>query len=107
MIDDENMGDKVELSECVVRKELRRLNPNKAPGPDDVSPSVLKYCVDQLGDILAQLFNLSLDNCCVPPAWKTSCIVLVPKKEVQKIRTDCPDVLYDESLRKMYEDALA
>ncbi|GFR85936.1 Non-LTR (Long terminal repeat) retrotransposon and domain-containing protein [Elysia marginata] len=63
MFDDENMGNKVELSEWDVRKALRRLNPNKAQGPDGVSPSVLKYCADQLGDILAQPFNLSLLLC--------------------------------------------
>ncbi|GFS08022.1 Non-LTR (Long terminal repeat) retrotransposon and domain-containing protein [Elysia marginata] len=68
MIDGKNMGNKVVLSECEVRKTLRCLNSNKASGPDGVSPSVLKYCADQLGDIQAHLFNISLVSYCVPPA---------------------------------------
>ncbi|KAJ8356950.1 hypothetical protein SKAU_G00197440 [Synaphobranchus kaupii] len=61
-----------------VKGELRKLHTGKAAGPDGISPMVT--CADELGDILAYLFNLSLKLGRVPELWKTSCLIPVPKK---------------------------
>merc|ERR1712035_80127 len=63
-----------------VKKQLEKLNQNKAAGPDGVSPRVLKTCSKQLCPILQHLFNTSLSQKRVPVLWKTSCLVPVPKK---------------------------
>lgn len=63
-----------------VRAELRRLNPCKGPGPDGVSPRLLKDCAEQLALPLQTLFNCSLQSGGVPVLWKTSCLIPVPKQ---------------------------
>ncbi|KAI4877530.1 hypothetical protein NFI96_027121, partial [Prochilodus magdalenae] len=42
-----------------VRRQLRRLHPRKAAGPDKVCPRMLKACAAQLGEPLQHVFNLS------------------------------------------------
>ena len=49
---------------------LKSQNPQKAPGPDSVSPSVLKYCADQLALVFTNIFNTSLEQCHVPACFK-------------------------------------
>ena len=70
------------MGEEEVRRALRKVNPNKAAGPDNVTPRVLKGCAVQLTSILSYMFNFSLMLCDVPSPWKMSCIVPVLKKKV-------------------------
>ncbi|KAI4905608.1 hypothetical protein NFI96_026862, partial [Prochilodus magdalenae] len=63
-----------------VRRQLRRLHPRKAAGPDKVCPRMLKACAAQLGEPLQHVFNLSLRLGRVPATWKTTCLIPVPKK---------------------------
>ena len=55
-----------EQSQALVRKQyqvsstLRRINTNKAAGPDKVSGRVLKLCAHQLAGVFMYIFNLSL-----------------------------------------------
>ncbi|KAK3550022.1 hypothetical protein QTP86_018641 [Hemibagrus guttatus] len=60
----------------VFLKQKRR----KAPGPDGVTPACLKTCADQLAFIFSQIFNRSLELCEVPPCFKCSTIIPIPKK---------------------------
>ncbi|KAI4899204.1 hypothetical protein NFI96_008826 [Prochilodus magdalenae] len=63
-----------------VRRQLRRLHPRKAAGPDKVCPRMLKACAAQLGEPHQQVFNLSLSLGRVAATWKTTCLIPVPKK---------------------------
>ncbi len=63
-----------------VCQRFQRQKIRKAPGPDDVSPSCLKVCADQLAPIFTQIFNRSLELCEVPSCFKRSTIIPVPKK---------------------------
>ncbi|KAK0145761.1 RNA-directed DNA polymerase from mobile element jockey [Merluccius polli] len=65
-------------------KEWGEIKPAKdlgkeGPGPDGISPRLLKDCADQLCGVFRHLFNLSLSLEKVPALWKTSCVVPVPK----------------------------
>ena len=62
-----------------VRRWLMKLNWNKAPGPDGVSPRVLIACASQLCGVLHYVFSMSLSLQRVPMQWKTSCVIAVPK----------------------------
>ena len=64
-----------------VRRELKRLNPAKATGPDGIPARVLKYCADELCLPLAKLFSLCFHRQCQPEAWKTARVVPVHKKK--------------------------
>ncbi|KAI3352414.1 hypothetical protein L3Q82_005373 [Scortum barcoo] len=63
---------------CVSSCQRQKIR--KAPGPDGVSPSCLKFCADQLTPIFTQIFNRSLELCEVPSCFKHSTIIPIPKK---------------------------
>lgn len=70
-----------------VRREISKLRINKATGPDNINPRVLRSCAEQLAEVFQHLFNLSLRLKKVPQLWKT-CILPVTKKR-------CPSTLND------------
>ncbi len=76
-------------------KVFKRQNPRKAAGPDSVSPSILKYCADQLSPVLTDIFKTSLEICHVPGCFKTSTIIPVPKKpRITSLNNYRPVALY-------------
>uniref|UniRef100_A0A8B9GXH1 Reverse transcriptase domain-containing protein n=1 Tax=Astyanax mexicanus TaxID=7994 RepID=A0A8B9GXH1_ASTMX len=91
------------ISADQVRKQLRRLHPRKAAGPDKVSPRILKTCAAELGEPLQRIFNLSLQLGRVPTLWKTSCLVPVPKKNRPSELNDFRPVALTSHLMKTLE----
>ncbi|XP_051980215.1 uncharacterized protein LOC127641324 [Xyrauchen texanus] len=63
-----------------VRKTLRRVNPRKAAGPDNIPGRVLRGCADQLADVLTDIFNISLSSAVIPTCFKATTIIPMPKK---------------------------
>ena len=62
------------MEDIVVTKEevtklLKRLNPSKALGPDELHPRVLKELVTELGPIFTHLFQQSIDSGDIPKEW--------------------------------------
>ena len=86
-----------------VRKALRKVNPNKAAGPDNVTPKVLKGCADQLHGILCYIFNLSLTQCVVSSSWKMPCIVPVRKRKVVTGMNDLRPVALTSCVMKAFD----
>lgn len=64
-----------------VSAELRKLQPNKGPGPEGVSPHLLKVCAEQLESPLQTLYNISLISGRVP--GKRLVLFLWPNKQGQ------------------------
>ena len=63
----------IKVTEDGVLKMLQSLNPNKAAGPDQISPMVLRNLTSVLSRPLAALFQQSIDSGEVPQQWnKTS-----------------------------------
>ena len=62
---------------------FKELNSRKSPGPDDISPVLLKCCHNELSGVYQHLFQLSI-NSGIPRIWKTAVIVPVPKKTAAK-----------------------
>ena len=58
------------INEEIVKSKLLKLKENKAPGPDGVSPKVLKRCADSLALLLAAFFRKSLSEMKLPTDWK-------------------------------------
>lgn len=84
-------------------KQLSRVNTNKARGPDNINPRVLKACAGQLAGAFQHLFNLSLRLKKVPQLWKTSCIVPVPKKGLPSTLNDYRPVALTSHVMKILE----
>ena len=66
----------VVITSSQVRREQWKLWMNKAMGPDNINPRLLKACA---GQVFQHFFNLSLRLKKVPQLWKTYCIVPMPK----------------------------
>lgn len=67
-----------------VEKELKRIHPSKAVGPDGINPRVLKVCAEQLSEVVVQMFYVSLSLGEVLVLWKTFSLVPVPKTGICK-----------------------
>ncbi|KAI4888220.1 hypothetical protein NFI96_004855 [Prochilodus magdalenae] len=89
-----------------VRRQLRRLHPRKAAGPDRVCPRMLKACAAQLGEPLQHVFNLSLRLGRVPATWKTTCLIPVPKKAHPEELNDYRPVALTSHVMKTMERLL-
>ena len=56
----------IEVTTVGVKKLLENLQPNKACGPNELPPSVLKERNDVIADPLREIFQASLDTSTVP-----------------------------------------
>ena len=63
-----------------ITKLLKQLNPYKAPGPDNVSPRILKKLATDISPLLQLIFQKSLDTGVVPDDWRIANVSPVYKK---------------------------
>jgi exonuclease III len=70
----------VHLTEEEVFKEMSKLNPNKANGPDEIPTKILKDCSHELKSSITALFNDSITTGTVPKAWKQANVIPIHKK---------------------------
>ena len=64
--------DMVDCTAGKVKKKLKKLKPNSAPGPDRIWARVLNELSEELAQPLAMVFNSCLEEGVVPPDWKKS-----------------------------------
>ena len=63
-----------------VLKLLKNLNPNKASGPDEVTPRILKELHVELAPAITLLFQRSMDTGQLPADWKHAFVCPIYKK---------------------------
>ena len=63
----------------MVNKVLMNLDSSKASSPDCTSVVLLKNFDPELSYMLAELFNMCLEESCFPNCWKVSLVVPVFK----------------------------
>ena len=68
------------ITEEGVKKLLLKLNPNKACGPDDITPRVLRELAEEVAPILTMIFQSSVDTGIIPSDWRTANVTPVFKK---------------------------
>lgn len=56
----------LELQQGEVELTMKRMRPNKAPGPDQICGQLLKACCSQLAGVFCHLFNCSLSEHSIP-----------------------------------------
>ena len=81
-------SDRIKITVDEVRKTFQATNPKKAKGPDKCSPLILKNFATELAPVWQPVFQLSVDTCTVPIAWKTSHIKPLPKVQCAKEHKD-------------------
>ncbi|KAI3359172.1 hypothetical protein L3Q82_002705 [Scortum barcoo] len=73
------------------------------PGPDGIPGRALKVCADQLADVFADIFNMSLLQSVVPTCFKETTIVPVPKKTKILSLNDYRPVALTSTIMKSFE----
>jgi hypothetical protein len=63
-----------------VFKLLSEIIPNKATGPDELPPRLLKECANEIAPIITLLFNQSLLSGVIPQDWKIANVCPIFKK---------------------------
>ena len=58
----------------MIRKQLRILNAQSAPGPDEIHPRFLKHLASVLAAPLENIFTKSMETGQLPPAWESALV---------------------------------
>ena len=74
----------INITEEKVLKKLKKLNPNKACGPDQITPRLIREIAEPLTPSLTKLYNNSLSTSIVPDDWKLATITPIFKKGDKK-----------------------
>ena len=91
------------ITEHDVRRSFKTLKVNKAAGPDDIKPKLLRLCSDQLANVFTYIFNWSLETAIVPSCFKKSTIIPVPKKNSPECLNDFRPVALTSVVMKCFE----
>ena len=92
-----------QIEQFVVLKSFLSLKPNKACGPDDIKPFVLKTFARELSGIYTYIFNMSIRLKRLPVLWKLSKIIPVPKSNNVKELNDLRPIALTSTLVKVLE----
>ena len=68
-----------DITEEDVRNSIKRLNPRKSPGPDELPPLVFQKLADIVAQPLAKLYTISLRSGKLPAEWKTASVTPMHK----------------------------
>jgi len=82
LVQDINQTDNLEVTidEQTAKKKLLKLHEDKAQGPDNIHPAVLRNCADILSKPLSMIFNKSLHEGILPDDWKSATVSPIFKK---------------------------
>ena len=74
--------------------KLKKLNPNKSMGPDNIPSIILKELSKELSHPLVILFNKSLEEDVLPQDWKIAEITAIHKKDSKSDPGNCEPYKY-------------
>ena len=77
-------NNQIDFNVTTVKKKLDELNISKSPGPDKLSPRVLKELSDVLALPVYIIFRNSVDTGLIPQEWKSANITAIFKKGDKK-----------------------
>lgn len=75
----------LEITAELVKQKINNLDVNKASGPDEIHPRLLKELVNEVSTPLAIIFNKSLRDETVPADWKNAHVSPIYKKGARNI----------------------
>jgi hypothetical protein len=95
--------DHIEVLEKDVEDILKGINTNKAYGPDNVSPRLIKEAGPSIIKVLTRIFNKSLQLAKFPEIWKRANVLPIYKKAEMFITTNYRPVSLLSILAKVFE----
>jgi len=60
---------KITIPVAGIQQQLSQLDSNKASGPDNILPYILKNCANEISPTLQVIFTQSLDTGILPSDW--------------------------------------
>ena len=75
----------ITFSTAGIQHQLSLLDTNKARGPDNISPYILKNCANEVSSVLQVIFTQSLDTGMLPSDWLLANVCPVFKKEIELV----------------------
>ena len=93
----------ITVTEEILLKHLKALRIDKAAGPDDVHPYILKNLADTLVKPLTLLFNLSLTEKNLPEIWRKGIITALFKKGAKNLPSNYRPISLTSIICKLLE----
>ena len=90
-----------------IEKLLKGLNAHKAPGPDTLSPRLLKELSSEIAPLLQLVYQKSLDTSCVPEDWRKANVTPIYKKGPKYLAENYRPVSLTSVCCKIMEHVLA
>ena len=76
----------VTITEELVDKAIKRVNPTKSQGPDQFHPRFIEQTKNNIIKPLTKLFQKSIVECKLPAEWKCANVTAIFKKVKEKTR---------------------
>ena len=77
---EEGLLHKIQVGVEEVKEQRGNLRVDKAPGPDNMQPRVLREVAEQVSEMLTDIFNSSLESGQVPEDWRVANVTPLFKK---------------------------
>jgi hypothetical protein len=100
---DHDLLEDIIITERDVDDILKTINPDKAYGPDNISPRLIKEAGSTITAILTKIFNKSLQLAKFPLIWKRANVLPIYKKAENFITTNYRPVSLLSILAKVFE----
>ncbi|KAL1448625.1 hypothetical protein WDU94_003699 [Cyamophila willieti] len=84
----------------------QRIKPNKAPGPDQIPPKVVKEVALGSPQLLLDVFNQLLTKGDFPRVWKEGRVVLIPKPKKPGQQNKYRPICLMDTFGKLYESLI-
>lgn len=94
------------FNSSTVYTNLMQVNPNKSPGPDNISGHLLKNCAQSICHPLSILFNISFRTGSFPVEWKMANIVPIYKKGDKNCIENYRPISLTSIISKIFEKCL-
>ena len=94
------------VNPCEVLNVIKKLNVDKAVGPDGINNRVLKICGDQLAEPLTYIFNKCISSGYFPDEWKLANVTPIFKKGNHQLMSNYRPVSLLSLVSKVFERIL-